>query len=204
MLVVGWCLGHGDKTTLSSLASKHKAPMGPHRTSNSEFRSQCCDDKRYHLCHCVFTCLSSTFNNCCHGYLAARPTARSYAHGSTLQFLPSGVVCTAASADIVQLQQAQMGHVSLSWLSMSSTDTVCGVCVCYLAWQCRSVLGDVKFWINCCQVPVEVPTSQIPFEPQTLCDVRALRLYKRNNSYFLHYFLFSHLLPSQANLYTPA
>lgn len=114
VLVVGWCLGHGDKTTLCPLASKHKAPMGPHRTSNSEFRSQCCDDKRYHLCHCVFTCLSSTFNNCCHGYLAARPTARCYAHGSTLQSLPSGVVCTAASADIVQLQQAQMGHVSLS------------------------------------------------------------------------------------------
>ena len=52
-LGVGRCVGHGDKTTLSPLASMHKAPIGPHRTSDSEFRSQCCDDKRYHLCHCV-------------------------------------------------------------------------------------------------------------------------------------------------------
>ncbi|TNN72196.1 hypothetical protein EYF80_017624 [Liparis tanakae] len=50
LLVVGRCVGHGDKITRSPLASKHKAPMGPHRTSNSEFRSQCCNDKRGVCC----------------------------------------------------------------------------------------------------------------------------------------------------------
>lgn len=53
LLMVGRCLGHGDRTTLSPLASKHRAPIGPQRTSSSEFRSQCCDDKRGRLCHCV-------------------------------------------------------------------------------------------------------------------------------------------------------
>lgn len=110
LLVVGRCVEHGDKTTLSPLASKHKAPMGPHRTSDSEFRSQCCDDKRLEIIFATGCNLSFfDFHNCSHGYLAAGPTARCYVHGPTLQTLPPGVVSTAASADIVQLQRGTNG-----------------------------------------------------------------------------------------------
>lgn len=60
------------------------------------------------------------------------------------------------------------------------------VCVCasvfYLARQCRSVLRDVKLWVNSRQVPVEVPTAQTSLQPQTLCDVWALRLHERKNN----------------------
>lgn len=63
-----------------------------------------------------------------------------------------------------------------------------GLCLCvcasvfYLARQCRSVLRDVKLWVNSRQVPVEVPTAQTSLQPQTLCDVWALRLHKRKNN----------------------
>lgn len=111
-LLLVWCwAGQGERTTLSPLASKHRAPMGPHRTSPTEFRSQCWNGDRENV-HPVLLVILHFFSftsiiiilNCCHGYLVASTTARCYVHGPALYSLPSGVVCTAAAADIVQLQ----------------------------------------------------------------------------------------------------
>lgn len=42
LLLVGRWVGHWERTTLSPSTSKHRVPLDPHRTSPSEFRSQCC------------------------------------------------------------------------------------------------------------------------------------------------------------------
>lgn len=52
LLAVGRGLRHGERITCSPLVSKHNDPIGPHRTSPSEFRSQCCNN-RHHFCPCV-------------------------------------------------------------------------------------------------------------------------------------------------------
>lgn len=102
--MVRW-FGHGERITCSPMESRHRAAMGPHRTSPLEFRSQCCHDKgRPCLTFRIWIFLTFTIKNRCHGYLAACPAAWCYVHGPTLQSQPSGVVRTAASADIVQLQ----------------------------------------------------------------------------------------------------
>lgn len=70
------------------------------------------------------------FHQCSHGYLAASPAAWCYVHVSALQALPSRVVSTAASADIVQLQRGTNRTAELQ------SQLAVGVCVCVSVSLC--------------------------------------------------------------------
>jgi len=49
---------------------------------------------------------------------------------------------------------------------------------------------------------VKVTTAQTPLKPQTLCDIRVLRLHRQNNNYVLR-FLFLYLVHSPTDLLVP-
>lgn len=60
-------------------------------------------------------------------------------------------------------------------------------CVPHLARQCRPVLWDVKLWVNCGQVPLEVLASEALLELQPVGYSGALRLHHKHQHYtFTH------------------
>ena len=108
-----------------------------------------------------------------HGAMFMAPSCRSGPRGDSAQ-LPVPT--------LYSFKQDRMERVSLLCQQWATKVILVCTSVFYLARQCRSVLRDVKLRINSRQVPVEVPTAKTPLEPQTLCDVRTLRLHERKNN----------------------